>query len=293
MGFNGMTILYGHYYFHQDQVLLTHAFATSTAATTVGDGGKPRGSTELDNEWGHNCCMTNAEYRTFAHLVLGLNPTQDTIGTGNKGYKQHDCSFANMILADFVTITNLHPVIGREIAGDWRALSRALARCILLLLGSDALTPSIIQQVWGANDTIRKNLGRPLEDLALIRRRLISLSKVTINMYNLWATINFDNTRIINDDALRCHPPGLRSIIQTLKDLTTVQYVRAPLAPGTTCINILLTNLKHNTIDPSSINFEDTIVSWYSDLLLHGHTATDITDIANGIFQAFAVTHST
>ena len=35
MGFNGMTILYGHYYFHQDWVVLTHAFATSTTATTV------------------------------------------------------------------------------------------------------------------------------------------------------------------------------------------------------------------------------------------------------------------
>jgi hypothetical protein len=114
-------------------------------------------------------------------------------------------------------------------------------------------------------------------------------------MYHLWATIDFDNTRIINEDALRCHPPGLRSIIQTLKDLTTTtaEYVRAPLAPGTTRINILLTNLKHNTIDPSSINFEDTVVSWYSNLLLHGHNAADITGIANGIFQAFDITHST
>ena len=112
--------------------------------------------------------MTNAEYRTFAHLVLGLDPTQDTIGTGNEGYKQHDSSFANMLLADFVTITKLHPVISSEIAGHRQALARALARCTLLLLGSDALTPSIIQRVWGANDTIRKNLGRPCGDLALI-----------------------------------------------------------------------------------------------------------------------------
>jgi len=169
----------------------------------------------------------------------------------------------------------------------------AYDRCTLLLLGSDALTPSIIQWVWGANDTVRKNLGGPRGDLALIRQCLISLSKVTINMYHLWATIDFDNTRIINDDALRCHPPGLQSIIQTLKDLTTAKYAHAPLAPGTTRINILLTNLKYNTIDPSSINFEDTVVSWYSYLLLHGHTAADITGIANGIFQAFDVTHST
>jgi hypothetical protein len=209
MGFNGMTILYEHYYFHQDRVLLTHAFATSTTATTVGDGGKPRGSTELDDESGHNCYMTNAEYRTFAHLVLGLDPTQDTIGTGNEGYKQHDRSFANMLLADYVTITNLHPVIGSEIAGDRRALARTLARCTLLLLGSDALTPSIIQRVWGANDTVRKNLGGPCGDLVLIRQCLILLSKVTINMYHLWATIDFDNTCIINDDAIHCHPPGL------------------------------------------------------------------------------------
>jgi hypothetical protein len=118
MGFNGMTISYGHYYFHQDRVLLTHAFATSMTATTVGDGGKPRGSTELDDELGHNFCMTNAEYRTFVHLVFGLDSTQDTIGTGDEGYKQHDRSFANMLLADFVTITNLHPVIDSKIAGD-------------------------------------------------------------------------------------------------------------------------------------------------------------------------------
>ncbi len=84
MGFNGMTILYGHYYFYQDQILLTHAFPTSMTATTVGDGGKPRGSTELDNESGHNCCMTNAEYPTFAHLILGLDSTQDNMGTGNE-----------------------------------------------------------------------------------------------------------------------------------------------------------------------------------------------------------------
>jgi hypothetical protein len=213
MGFNGMTILYGHYYFHQDQVLLTHAFATSMTATTVGDRGKPRGSTEFDNESGHNCCTTNAEFQTFAHLVLGLDSTQDSMGTGNKGHKQRDHSFVNMLLADFATITNLHPVISSKIADNRQALACALAWCTLLLLGSDTLTPSIIQRVWGANDTIWKTLGGPRGDLALTRRRLVSLSKIAINTYHLWATIDFDNARIINDDALCCHPLGLQSII--------------------------------------------------------------------------------
>jgi hypothetical protein len=118
MGFNDMTISYGHYYFHQDQALFTHDFATSMTATTIGDGGEPRGSTKLNDESGHNCCMTNAEYQTFAHLVLGLDSTQNNMGTGNEGHKQCDCSFANMLLSDFATITNLHPVISSAIADD-------------------------------------------------------------------------------------------------------------------------------------------------------------------------------
>jgi hypothetical protein len=147
--------------------------------------------------------------------------------------------------------------------------------------------------VWGANDTIRKTLGGPRGDLPLIRRHLVSLSKISINTYHLWATINFDNALIISDDALCCHPPGLQSIIRSLKDPTTAEYVCAPLAPGTTRINILLTNLRHGTIDPSSITFEDAVVSWYSDLLLHGCSATDTTGIENGILRAVDVTSST
>jgi hypothetical protein len=57
-----------------------------------------------------------------------------------------------MILGDFATITNLHPVITQGIEGDCHSLARALAQCTLLLIGADALTPSIIERVWGANE---------------------------------------------------------------------------------------------------------------------------------------------
>ncbi len=144
-----------------------------------------------------------------------------------------------------------------------------------------------------SNNAIRKTLGRPRGDLALIQRCLVSLSKIAINTYHLWAITNFNNARIINDDALQCHPPGLQSIIQSLQDPNTAKYVRVPLAPGTTCINILLRNLQHSTIDPSSITFEDAAVSWYNDLLLHRRSATDTTGIKNRIFQAFDVTSPT
>jgi hypothetical protein len=62
LGFNDMIILYAHYYFHQDHVLLTHAYATNTTATTVGDGGDPHGSTELDVKSGHYCRMTDVDF---------------------------------------------------------------------------------------------------------------------------------------------------------------------------------------------------------------------------------------
>jgi hypothetical protein len=115
MGFDGMTISYGHYYFRQDCVLLTHTYTMSTTATTVGDGGDPRGSTELDDKSGHNCCMTDAEFWIFAHPDLGLDSAHDSIGTGSKGHKQHDCSYVNMLLTNYATVTNLHPVIHNEI----------------------------------------------------------------------------------------------------------------------------------------------------------------------------------
>ncbi len=257
-------------------------------ATTVGDGGDPRGSTEPDDKSGHNCRMTDAEFWIFAHLVLGLDSAHNSIGTGSKGHKQRDHSYVNMLLTNYATITNLHPIIDNR-----RALACALACSTLLLLDSDALTLSIIQRVWGANDTIRTTLGGPRGDLALICQRLILLSKIAINTYHLWATINFNNTCIINDNALRCHPLGLQSIIQSLQDPTTAKYVCAPPAPGTTRINSLLMNLQQDMIDPSPITFEDAIVSWYSDFLLHGCSATDTTRIESWIFQAFGVASST
>ena len=83
------------------------------------------------------------------------------------------------------------------------------------------------------------------------------------------------------------------SIILSLQDPTTAEYVRMPLAPGTTHINILPSNLRQSTIDLSSITFEDAVVSWYSDLILHGRSATDTTGIENRIFQVFDVTSPT
>jgi len=47
---------------------------TSTTVTTVGDGGKLKGSIKLDDATGLNCAMAKDEYIAFAILVLGLRP---------------------------------------------------------------------------------------------------------------------------------------------------------------------------------------------------------------------------
>jgi hypothetical protein len=57
---------------NRGRVLHTKAFAVSTAATTIGNGSKPKGSTKLDDVTGHNCAMKKEENVTFAALVLGL-----------------------------------------------------------------------------------------------------------------------------------------------------------------------------------------------------------------------------
>ncbi len=128
-------------------MLLTQAFATSTTSSTVGDGGLPRGSTELDEETGYNCRMTLKEFQDFGLLVLGLYMQSSSFGPSkhSHGFKQTDSSFLNMLLNDFVVITNLHPMIYQNIEGDRLSLTRALVRCTLLLIGVEALTPNLIR----------------------------------------------------------------------------------------------------------------------------------------------------
>ncbi len=52
----------------------------------------------------------------------------------------------------------------------------------LLLTGADACTPHIINSVWGDDENARLALGGPRGGLSLIRRKILTLSKVAINM---------------------------------------------------------------------------------------------------------------
>jgi hypothetical protein len=60
-----------------------------------------------------------------------------------------------------------------------------LARLTLLLTGADACTPHIINSVWGDDKHARLALGGPQGDLSLIHRKILTLSKVAVNMVHI------------------------------------------------------------------------------------------------------------
>jgi hypothetical protein len=92
---------------------------------------------------------------------------------------------------------------------------------------------------------------------------------------------------IVPSESLVHVPPGIQDILQLVESDASAIYVHKPLPAGQDCIDILLHNLRSSSIDPTSINFEDIIVSWYSDLLLDYDQATD--EVDNQIFHAYGL----
>ena len=92
--------------------------------------------------------MSQDEYNLFTLLVLGLRPDK------NHGTKRSESSFINMLLEDFVSLTNLTAVFALNKPSDRKMIIRILTHFAILLLGADALTPTIIQTVWGENDVV-------------------------------------------------------------------------------------------------------------------------------------------
>ena len=194
-----------------------------------------------------------------------------------------------MLLEDFVSLTNLTAVFALNEPTDRKMLACILARFAILLLGAAALTPTIIQTVWGENDIVRRNLGGPCGNLAIIQRQLISHACVANNILHLWLTTTFNGHTIIPLDSLKYIPPGVRDILQLIRHNDAAIYVREPLQSGQDRIRILLQNLHQHHTNPISSNFDDIVISWYHDLLCNGDCSADTTGIENHIFAAFGL----
>ncbi len=83
-----------------------------------------------------------------------------------------------------------------------RALACILAHFSLLMLGADALTPVIIEHVWGQDEVVGQQLGSPRGNLAIIFR----LSCVANSAFHLWLNTSFEGKTIITLEVLK-HVP--------------------------------------------------------------------------------------
>jgi hypothetical protein len=92
-----------------------------------------------------------------------------------------------------------------------------------------------MEQVWGSNPTVQRNLGGTRGDLALTltKRRLISMAVVAKNMFHLWllATLLNGDT-IVPPESLARVPPGVQDILTLVGNNTSAIYVREPLSAG-------------------------------------------------------------
>jgi hypothetical protein len=181
----GTIIGYEDYYISNEQILCTRAFSVAAIATTVDDGAPPPGSTELDDEAGHNCKMSHDSYKSFARLVLGLNHNTWAL-------HRTEHAFRNLVIQDLDTImyywdTNIYNIKCKPIShrNDCWDMARTLTRLTLLLTGTNACTPRIVASVWGEDEAACFTLGGPRGDLSLIRRKLLTLSKVAMNMVHI------------------------------------------------------------------------------------------------------------
>ena len=155
---------------------------------TIDDGESPPGSTKLDDETGHNCKMPHCHYRIFCTSIIGV-PLDSWAIT------QLEAAFKNLILHDLNVMMyyfNTDTYYKNEpisLPGDLKDMATIFApRLTLLLVGADTCTLHIINSVWGEDDDARLALGGPRGDLSLIRRRLLTLSKVAINTVHIWLT---------------------------------------------------------------------------------------------------------
>ncbi len=177
----GDIIGYENYYFENERILCTHVFSVAAIATTINDGASPPGSTKLDDETGHNCKMSHELYKSFTLLVLGI----DHDSWANACAKS---TFRNLILQDIDTIMYYYDtdnyVNGHLISlpGNLTTMACILAWLTLLLISTNTYTLHIIDSVWGEDANACLALGGPQGDLSLVCWRLLTLSKVAINM---------------------------------------------------------------------------------------------------------------
>jgi len=267
-----ITIGINDYYFEAKRVLCTRAFSISAVGTTVNDGESPPGSTKLDDETGHNCKMPHNLYLIFCTSILGLPLDSWAITRSKAAFKNlilHDLD-AMMYYFDTDTLYKNEPI---SLPEDLKDIVRIFVRLTLLLIGADACTPHIINSVWGEDDDARLALGGPPGDLSLIRRCLLTLSKVAINTVHIWLTDTITPILAPTSDSYDRLPSTCRQLLLHSSD--KLVFAREPVPRGTKSVDLLMKNLQNHRV-PNTLTFEENTIIWYRSLLLNQAHTDDI-----------------
>jgi hypothetical protein len=84
---------------------------------------------------------------------------------------------------------------------------------MILLIGTDACIPNIINSVWGENNDASLALGGPHGNLSLIRWHLLALSKIAINTIYIWTTDPDLPILAPESQSFKCLPPTLQTLL--------------------------------------------------------------------------------
>jgi hypothetical protein len=252
----GTIIGYEDYYLKNECVLCTRVFSVAAVATTIDNSASPLGSTELNNETGHNCKMSKDIYTSFGLLVLGLNHDSWTSAHTERAFHNlliQDIN-AMMYYWDTNNYVNSVPFL---LPDDRLDMAPILARLTLLLTGADACTPHIINSVWGDDENAHLALGGPQGDLSLIHRKILTLSKVAIYMVHIWMTNPSMNFLAPNSASFQQLPPMVQQPLLQMSN--KIIYAREPVPPGTPATQLLTSNL-HQYLVPDTLWFKEKAI---------------------------------
>jgi hypothetical protein len=115
-----------------------------------------------------------------------------------------------MYYYDTDNYVNGHPI---SLPGNHTDMARILAWLTLLLIGTNAYTPHIIDSEWGEGANAQLALRGPQGDLSLVCRRLLTLSKVAINTVYIWMMNPNTPVLVPHSNSFNCHPPTVQQLL--------------------------------------------------------------------------------
>jgi hypothetical protein len=124
------------------------------------------------------------------------------------------------------------------------------AHLTILLIGTNACTPYIISSMWGEIEDVCLALGGLHGNLALIRWRLLAISKIAINTIYIWTTDPDLPFLAPESQNFKCLPPTLQTLL--LHSCEKITDARKSVPLGAASAKLMTDNLQAHTLPDKS-----------------------------------------